>query len=388
MSIFAPAKAKTSLGVYRILSPRCGLRVSPLCLGAMSMGEAHSSFLGKTTKEEAFKVLDTFYEAGGNFIDTSNNYQDEQSEKWLGEWMESRGNRDQLVLATKYTMSHKQHEIAKTEHGIGCNFGGNHTKSLRLSLRDSLQKLRTDYIDIYYLHWWDYTTSVEEVMQSLDSIVKSGKILHLGVSDAPAWIVAKANEYARHHALTPFVIYQGLWNVMVRDFEREIIPMCIEEGLAIAPWGAVGQGRFKTKAEIEERKRNKEVIRSYTAEAQSPIEESVSAALEKVGKEVGASITAVAVAYCLQRCPYVFPIIGGRKVEHLLDNMKALEITLSDEQIRYLESQTTFDPGFPYNVMGTDPRRFGETQFVMQSNYLNIAWVKHTPAIRPNEKLN
>jgi len=218
-------------------------------------------------------------------------------------------------------------------------------------------------------------------MQSLDSVVKSGKVLHLGVSDTPAWVVVKANEYAKHHALSPFIIYQGLWNVMVRDFEREIIPMCIEEGLAIAPWGAVGQGKFKSKAEIEERKQKNEALRSYGGGGQTPLEEAVSAALEKVGNELGVSLTAVALAYCLQRCPYVVPIVGGSKIKYLRDNIKALEVTLSDEQMKYLEEQSSFDPGFPYNLMGSDPRRFGETQFVLQSNYVNLAWVRHPCAI-------
>ncbi|KAK7460370.1 hypothetical protein VKT23_009093 [Stygiomarasmius scandens] len=382
MSPLATAEsAKSPLGIYRILSPRCGLRVSPLCLGTMSLGDAHSSFMGQTSKDESFQLLDFYYESGGNFIDTANNYQDEQSEIWLGEWMEKRGNRDQLVISTKYSMSHKQHEVAKSPHAIGANFGGNHSKSLRISLRDSLKKLRTDYIDILYVHWWDYTTSVEEMMRALDAVVRSGQVLHLGISDAPAWVVQKANDYANFHALTPFVIYQGLWNVMTRDMERDIIPMCIDEGMAIAPWGSVGQGRFKTKAEIEERKRKGEIVRSYTADGQSSLEETMSAALEKVGKEVGASLTAVALAYCLMRCPYVFPVVGGRKVDHLRDNLRALEIQLTEEQIKFLESQSEFDPGFPYNIMGSDPRRFGETQFVMQKNYLNLAWVKHTPAI-------
>uniref|UniRef100_A0A0W0FVU0 NADP-dependent oxidoreductase domain-containing protein n=1 Tax=Moniliophthora roreri TaxID=221103 RepID=A0A0W0FVU0_MONRR len=345
----------------------------------MSLGEAHASFMGKT--KDSFKLLDVYYESGGNFIDTANNYQNEESETWLGEWMEMRGNRDQIVLATKYSMSHKQHEVQKTPHAIGANYGGNHTKSLRISLRDSLKKLRVDYIDLLYVHWWDYTTSVEEMMHALDVVVKSGQVLHLGISGAPAWVVQKANDYAKFHSLTSFVVYQGLWNVMVRDMEREIIPMCIEEGMAIAPWGAMGQGRFKTKAEIEERKKTGELVRPYTAEGQSSLEETTSAALEKIGHEVGASLTAVALAYCLMRCSYVFPVVGGRKVEQLLDNIKALEISLSEEQVKYLESQSPFDPGFPFNIMGTDPRRFGETQFVMQKMYLNLAWVKHSPAI-------
>ncbi|KIJ55023.1 hypothetical protein M422DRAFT_200987 [Sphaerobolus stellatus SS14] len=382
MSVIPTANPpKSALAIHRILSPRCGLRVSPFCLGTMSIGNAHNSFLGKITKSEAFALLDKFYQLGGNFFDTANNYQDGESEQWLGEWIESRGIRDELVLATKYTMSYKQHEIAQTEFGIGSNYGGNHTKSLRTAIRDSLRNLKTDYIDILYVHWWDYTTSMEEMMQSLHNVVQQGKALHLGICNAPAWIVSKANQYARDHALTPFVVYQGLWNVMIRDFERDIIPMCIDEGMAIAPWGSAGQGRFKTKAELEERVRNKEVIRTYTGEGPTDLEMNVAGALEKIGKEVGASLTAVAIAYCLQRCPYVFPIVGGRKVQHLLNNIKALELVLTEEQITYLESQSAFDPGFPYNVCGTDPRRFGQTQFVMQSNYLNLAWVKNTPAI-------
>ncbi|KAF8579304.1 aryl-alcohol dehydrogenase AAD14 [Ramaria rubella] len=371
---------KTALGTYRILSPRCGLRVSPLCLGTMGIGEASSKFMGNITKEEALELLDAYYDAGGNFIDTANNYQDEQSEGWLGEWMEGRHNRDQIVLATKYTASHKQHEIARTG-GVGPNYGGNHAKSLHIALRDSLQKLKTDYIDILYVHWWDYTSSVEEMMHALDDVVRSGKVLYLGVCNVPAWIVAKANQYTRDHTLTPFVVYQGLWNIMMRDMERDIIPMCIEEGMAIAPWGSVGQGRFKSKDEIEERKRSGEIICSYTGEGQSALEAKISTALEKVGKELDASITSVALAYCLQHCPYVFPVVGGRKTAHLLDNIKAVDLHLSEEQTKYLESQTVFDPGFPYTVFGSDPRRFGETQGIMQKMYLNLVWVKHTPAI-------
>ncbi|KAF8579305.1 Aldo/keto reductase [Ramaria rubella] len=161
---------------------------------------------------------------------------------------------------------------------------------------------------------------------------------------------------------------------MMRDMERDIIPMCIKEGMAIAPWGSVGQGRFKSKDDIEEHKQSGEIDSLH-------LKKKISAALEKVGKELNASITSVALAYCLQRSLYVFPIVGGHKVVHLLDNIKAVDLHLSEEQIKYLEAQTMFDPGFPYTVFGSDPRRFGETQGIMQKMYLNLAWVKHTPAI-------
>ncbi|PBK71558.1 hypothetical protein ARMSODRAFT_973190 [Armillaria solidipes] len=148
-------------------------------------------------------------------------------------------------------MSHKQDEITKLEQTIGANYSGNHTKSLHLFLRDSLKNLRTDC---------DYTTNVEELMQALDAVVKWGEVLHLGISDAPVWVVVKANAYATFHALARF-------SVIGRDMECEIVPMCIDEGLAIAPWCSAGQGRFKMKEEEEERKLKNEVIRSYTADS-------------------------------------------------------------------------------------------------------------------------
>jgi aryl-alcohol dehydrogenase-like predicted oxidoreductase len=182
-AVFSPYPAPaTPLGVHRILSPTSGLRVSPLCLGGMSIGDAWSDFMGSTTKEDAFKLLDAFYKAGGNFIDTSPNYQNEQSEAWIGEWMEARGVRDQIVLATKYTTNYVNYKFRNEEGKIASNYGGNHNKSLHLALRDSLKRLRTDYIDILYLHWWDWSTSVEEVMRSLNAVVQAGKVLYLGKS--------------------------------------------------------------------------------------------------------------------------------------------------------------------------------------------------------------
>ena len=158
---FKPApEPKTELGRYRILSPQCGLRVSPLQLGAMSIGDAWSSWMGSMSKTDSLKLLDAYYDAGGNFIDTANNYQDEQSETWLGEWMAKRGNRDHIVLATKFTTNYRSWEEGK---GKAPNWSGNHAKSLHVSVRDSLRKLQTEYIDILYLHWWDWTCGVEQV---------------------------------------------------------------------------------------------------------------------------------------------------------------------------------------------------------------------------------
>jgi len=341
------------------------------------------------TKEESFALLDAFHAAGGNFIDTANNYQDEESETWLGEWMASRKIRDEIVIATKFTTNYRTYAVKDNEQNA-TSYGGNGPKSLKLSLRDSLRKLQTDYIDILYVHWWDYSSSIPELMRSLDALVRAGTVLHLGISDTPAWVVAKANQYARDHALAEFVIYQGKWNVIERDFEREIIPMVRDDGMALAPWGALGSGKFQTKAQVEERKSNNESLR-WTS-GQSPQEEKISAALEQVSKELSKSgageysVTAIALAYVLQRTPYVFPIIGGRKVSQLNDNIKALEINLSDAQIQFLESQTEFNLGFPGNFIGEDPRRTGETQCPLMKNSANLKWVKEERAI-PGAKM-
>ncbi|KAI0686226.1 Aldo/keto reductase [Earliella scabrosa] len=351
---WAPAPPPpTKLGYYRQLSPLAGVHVSPLCLGAMSIGDKWEKFgMGVMNKESSFKLLDAFYEAGGNFIDTANNYQDESSEEFIGEWMESRGIRHQMVIATKYTTNYKRgaDDVKQKVH-----YTGNNVKAMHLSVEDSLKKLRTDYIDILYVHWWDWDTSMEEVMNGLHHLVASGKVLYLGVSDTPAWIVSKANQYARLTGKTPFVIYQGAWNIMQRDFERDIIPMARAEGLALAPWNVLAGGRLRTDAEEEERRKTGEKGRMMgrTDWERTEEERKVCKALEEVARQVGVtSIQAVAIAYVMHKTTHVFPIIGGRKIEHLQANIAALDITLSDEQIKFLEDALPFNPGFPMSFCG------------------------------------
>lgn len=380
MSLFAPApEPPTELGRLRVLSSTAGIRVSPLQLGAMSIGQAWTSFMGSMTKEASFKLLDAFVEAGGNFIDTANNYQHEESETWLGEWMEARKNRDQLVIATKYTTDYKGHELGK---GRAANHCGNHKRSLHMSVRDSLKKLRTDFIDILYLHWWDHTTSIEEVMDSLHILVQQGKVLYLGISDTPAWVVSAANTYAKAHGKTQFSIYQGRWNVMLRDFEREIIPMARSFGMALAPWDVLGQGHFQSKKALEERKKNGEGLRSLRGAEQTEDQRRMSEALEKVASEHGIeSVTAIALAYVLAKAPNVFPIVGGRKIEHLHDNIRALSIELTEEQIKYLESVQPFDIGFPNNFIGEDPRVSGKATGILAAS-ASLAFVKYPEPIK------
>lgn len=360
-SLFAPApEPATELGRYRVLGPHAGVRVSPLFLGAMSIGTAWDGFMGALNEEDSFKLLDAFAEAGGNAIDTANNYQNEQSETILGNWMRARQNRDQIVLATKFTTDFRSYADGK---GKVPNATGNSAKSLHTSVHASLRKLQTDYIDILYLHWWDHTVSIEEIVDSLDILVKQGKVLYLGVSDTPAWVVSAANTYAKAHGKTPFSVYQGRWNVMIRDFERDILPMARHFGLALCPWDVLGGGKFKTAAQIEERKAEGGGLRGGAEQTED--EAKISAALEKVAGEVGVeSLTAVAIAYVTSKYPYVYPLIGGRRIEHLQQNIEALKIRLTQQQVDYLESVVPFEPGFPLNFIGKSAKE----NFLLNAN--------------------
>jgi aryl-alcohol dehydrogenase-like predicted oxidoreductase len=296
--------------------------------------------MGECTKETAFAMMDFFFKNGGNFIDTANNYQGEESEQWVGEWMAERKNRDQMVIATKYTTSFP----ADTKGKITANYQGQHAKSLHISVEASLKKLQTSYIDLLYIHWWDFTTSIPEIMQSLNHLVAQGKILYLGISDTPAWVVSKANQYARDHNLRGFSVYQGRWSAADRDFERDIIPMCRDEGMALAPFGALGSGNFKT----DEQRKSGEG-RNFVGPSEKQIK--VSKVLEKIAKRKNTLLTSVALAYVMHKTPNVYPIVGGRKVEHLRGNIEALSLELTPEDIEEIDSAAPFDVGFPNNML-------------------------------------
>ncbi|CAI4879795.1 BPG_G0016920.mRNA.1.CDS.1 [Saccharomyces cerevisiae] len=303
----------------------------------MSIGDAWSGAMGSMNKERAFELLDAFYEAGGNFIDTANNYQNGQSEAWIGEWMVSRKLRDQIVIATKFTTDYKKYEVGG---GKSANYCGNHKRSLHVSVRDSLRKLQTDWIDILYVHWWDYMSSIEEVMDSLHILVQQGKVLYLGVSDTPAWVVSAANYYAQSHGKTPFSIYQGKWNVLNRDFERDIIPMARHFGMALAPWDVMGGGRFQSRKAMEERKKNGEGLRTFVGSPdQTDAEKRLVKHCPRLLRNMELDLSQLLLSPMSTPKQKSFPIgWRGRKIEHLKQNIEALSIKLTPEQIEYLES--------------------------------------------------
>lgn len=296
--------------------------------------------------------------------------------------------RDEMVIATKFTSAYKLVSEPRLQQS---NFGSNNTKSLALSVEASLGKLQTSYLDILYVHYWDFTTGVEEVMQSLNHLVAQGKVLYLGVSDTPAWIVAKANAYARHHGLRPFSVYQGRWSAAERDFERDIIPMCRDEGMGLAPWGALGGGYFKPSPSSSQSQGKKEQEEKKEGGRNLPStltgkEEQVSLALEKVAnaRTPPVPLTSIALAYVMHKTPHVTPIIGGRKLEHLKSNIEALEIRLTDAEIGAIESAYPFDVGFPMNFLTSSPKGAkGPEDIVLTKRLGHLDFVKGPQPILP-----
>ena len=215
---------------YKILG-KSGLRVSELCLGTMTFGEDWGAFLRGASKEESKEIFDLFVEAGGNFIDTANNYQNGTSEKYVGELIASE--REKFVLATKYTLTTNPNDP---------NASGSHRKNLLQSVNASLKRLNTAYIDMLWVHAWDYMTPIEELMRSLDDLIRSGKVLYVGMSDAPAWVVAQANTMSELQGWSPFIGLQIMYSLMERTPERDLLPMARNLDIGVTAWSPLGGG--------------------------------------------------------------------------------------------------------------------------------------------------
>ena len=217
---------------YKLLG-RSGLRVSELCLGAMTFG---TEWGWGADKAESRRVFDMYLDQGGNFIDTANRYTEGTSEKFVGEFIADK--REQIVLATKYTLAMREGDP---------NSAGNHRKNMVQSLEASLKRLNTDYVDLYWLHAWDFTTGFDEVMRALDDLVRAGKVLYIGISDTPAWIASQANMLADLRGWTPFTALQIEYSLIQRTVERDLLPMARALDLAVTPWGILGGGMLTGK---------------------------------------------------------------------------------------------------------------------------------------------
>ena len=307
-----------------------GLRVSRLFLGAMTFGEQGGvgAPLG-----ECRRIVDAYAEAGGNVIDTASNYRGGESEAILGELLE--GRRDRFVVSTKYSV---------TRDGSDPNAGGNHRKNLVLSLETSLRRLRTDYIDVFWVHIWDARTPIEETMRALDDVVRAGKVLYIGVSDAPAWIVSRANTLAEWRGWTAFAGLQVPYSLLQRDIERELLPMAEGFGMTVAAWsplaGGVLSGKFTRPGGAEAGTR-------IAGGSLTEHDHAVARAVAEVADRVGATPSQVAIAWTMAHSVAVHPIVGARRLDQLLDNLGAVALQLAPDDVERLERAAGFSQGFP-----------------------------------------
>jgi aryl-alcohol dehydrogenase-like predicted oxidoreductase len=315
---------------------KSGLRVSELCLGAMTFGEDWGT---GANKEESKKMFDAFVKAGGNFLDTANRYTEGTSEKFLGEFIASE--RDSFVIASKYSLYDKRNDI---------NAMGNHRKNLFRSVEQSLKRLQTDYLDILWLHMWDFTTPIEEVMRSLDDLVKMGKVHYLGISDTPAWIVAKANTMAELNGWTPFTGLQIEYSLIQRTVERELIPVAKHFGMSITPWSPLGagllSGKYNEKIETGNRLTEKSV---KMTEHNLKIAKKVA----EIAQKLNVSSSQVALKWIIQQDSSHIPIIGARRLAQLEDNLACLNLKIPQELMDELNQVSKIEMGFPHEFFGT-----------------------------------
>ena len=335
---------------YRLLG-NSGLRVSEAALGTMTFGEEWG---WGAAKDEARKMYDAFREAGGNFIDTANLYTNGQSESFLGEFME--GHRQSVVLATKYS---------NAIPGTDPNAAGNQRKNMVQSVEASLKRMHTDYIDLYWVHIWDQLTPVEEVMRGLDDLVRAGKVLYVGISDAPAWWVAQANTLVHWRGWSPFVGLQIEYSLIERTVERELIPMAKALNVGVTAWsplaGGVLTGKYHGQAASDQKgeqgRMSSEMMKGFLPEQQRA--DRVVAAVKTVADEVGRSLAQVALSWLRSRPVPVIPIIGARKLAQLQDNLASFDLTLSSDQVKTLDEASRIELGFPYDLYEKElPRTF------------------------------
>src|SRR6266403_457130 len=323
---------------YRLLG-KSGLRVSEVSLGTMTFGE---EFGWGSPKAEAQKVYETYREAGGNFIDTANFYTNGTSEKFLGEFMQ--GHRESVVLATKYS---------NAALGNDPNAAGNHRKNMMQAGEASLKRLQTDYIDLYWVHIWDGITPVEEVMRGLDDLVLQGKVLYVGISDAPAWWIAQANTLAHLRGWSPFIGLQIEYSLIERTVERELIPMAKALNLGLTAWsplaGGFLTGKYHGEGKPDGGRMTNEGVKAFYPERQQRAALMISA-VKSVSEQTGRSMAQVALAWLRHRTVPVIPIIGARKVSQLQDNLASLDLELSAEQLKSLDGASRIEPGFPQSI--------------------------------------
>ncbi|PSM41472.1 aldo/keto reductase [Streptomyces dioscori] len=337
-----------TLDTYRLLG-RSGLRVSPLALGTATFG---TEWGWGAERDEARKLFDLYVERGGNFIDTANTYTDGSSERLLGEFTSARANRESLVLATKYTTLSRPGDP---------NSGGGHRKNLFASVEASLRRLNTDYLDLLYLHVWDFTTPVEEILRGMDDLVRQGKILYVAISNAPAWQVSRMQAIADLRGWSPLVALQIEYNLIERTGERDLIPMAREMGLGVVPYSPLAGGLLTGKYSRDDLTATDSASggstrKSFNAALGTVTERNLAVAdvVKEVAAELGRTPAQVGLAWTLRNPGVTAPVVGARTPAQLEGNLGALEVDFTAAQLARLDEASAIEPGFPHAMLAGD----------------------------------
>jgi len=337
-----------SLNAYYTLG-RSGLRVSRLALGAMTFGTEWGWGSDEATANQLFNA---YIDAGGNFVDTADLYTNGTSETWIGKFVAERNLRDRVVIATKFTYN--------AEPG-NPNAGGNGRKNILRAVEGSLKRLGTDYIDLYLLHTWDQITPAEEVMRTLDDLVRSGKVRHIGLSDTPAWYAARAQTLAEWRGYEPISTLQLEYSLVERNIEREFVSLGTELGMGIMVWSPLASGLLSGKYKPSEGTFTGEgrldTLKGNANPAFQKITEKnwkVVTELENVAKELGQSMAQVAVNWTATQPGIASVIIGATKLSQLEDNLKALDFELPIELRDRLDTVSNPEPQFPYSFFESE----------------------------------
>ena len=322
---------------YKLLG-NSGLRVSELCLGTMTFGE---DWGWGSDKEESRAVFQAFAEAGGNFLDTANLYTNGTSETLVGEFV--KGDREKWVIATKYSLNTRPGDV---------NACGNHRKNLFQAVEASLKRLGTDYIDLLWLHIWDSLTPIEEVMRAFDDLVRMGKVLYIGISDSPAWIVSQANTLATLRGWTPFIGLQIEYSLKERTPERELLPMAKALNIGVTAWSPLGggvlTGKYNQPNPVDGRL-------SMTDQPFQILDRDLKIAetVLEIAREIGKSPAQVALNWLRNRPNSVIPIIGARRLSQLQDNLACVDFNLTGEQLQRLDNISAISLGFPHELLAS-----------------------------------
>lgn len=314
---------------------KSGLRVSEICLGTMTFG---LEWGWGADKHESKKIFDAYANAGGNFLDTANRYTEGTSEKFLGDFIAS--DRDHFVVSTKYTLNDRDGDP---------NFAGNHRKNMVRSLNESLKRLHTDYIDLFWVHMWDFTTPADEVLRGLDDLISSGKVHYIGISDTPAWVISRANMLAELRGWSQFVALQIEYSLLQRGAERDLLPMAKALDMAVTPWGVIGGGALTGKYLRGEIGRVPENSLRRNDRSMEIAQEVVNAA-----DELGVTPTQVAINWARQRVANVMPIIGAKRVEQLQDSLQCLDFVIPDPIMERLNEISKIELGFPHDFLSSE----------------------------------